>query len=263
VQRSWNRFVHYPAPPEHGVQVYRDVDELVVTVSEYLAAGFEQGEPAVVVATPAHWGLIAERLERGGWDAATVAGRGLVLLADAEATLAAIMVGGSPSAVSFDRVLGGLLDRAITGFPHKQVRTFGEMVDLLVRQENLPGAAALEQLWHRLLHRRRGFSLLCAYHVDLFDPAAQVGLLPEVCRAHSHVLPADDPERLHRAVDAALEETLGSTDAGRVYAMIADEIRQTSVPASQLALMWVSAEMPAVAQRVLSSAETKYLQPAA
>jgi hypothetical protein len=77
------------------------------------------------------------------------------------------------------------------------------------------------------------------------------------------VLPADDPERLHRAVDAALEETLGSTDAGRVYAMIADEMRQTSVPASQLALMWVSAEMPAVAQRVLSSAETKYLQPAA
>jgi hypothetical protein len=173
------------------------------------------------------------------------------------------MAGGSPSPARFDRAIGSLLDRATTGFPHKQVRAFGEMVDLLVRQENLPGAAALEQLWHRLLHGRRGFSLLCAYHVDLFDPVAQVGLLPEVCRAHSHVLPAGDPERLHRAVDAALEETLGSTDAGRVYAMIADEIRQTSVPASQLALMWVSAEMPAVAQRVLSSAETKYLQPAA
>jgi hypothetical protein len=137
------------------------------------------------------------------------------------------------------------------------------MVDLLVAQENLEGAVALEAEWHRLLEARGCFSLLCAYHIDVFDRAAQVSLLPTVCGAHSHVLPAEDPDRLHRAVDAALEETLGATDAGRVYAMIADQIRQTPVPASQLALMWVSVEMPAVAQRVLSSAQGKYLQDAA
>jgi DcmR-like sensory protein len=263
VQRSWNRFVHYPAPPEHAVQVYRDVDELAATVSEYLAAGFEQGEPAVIVAAPGHWSCIADRLEQRGWGAKMLQEQGLVGLADAEATLAATMIDGKPSPTSFDRVVGRLLDGATTRFPHKQIRVFGEMVDLLVRQQNHPGAIALEDLWHRLLHRRRGFSLLCAYHIDLFDQAAQVALLPAVCRTHSHVLPADDPERLHRAVDAALEETLGSIDAGRVYAMIADQIRQTSVPASQLALMWVSAEMPAVAQRVLSAAQTKYLYQAA
>jgi hypothetical protein len=263
MERSWNRFVRYPAPREHGVQIYRDVDELAATVAAYLAAGFEQGEPAVVVATPVHWHCVSERLEQSGWDAKAADEHGLVVWADAEATLAAIMVDGKLSAAAFAEVVGGLLGQAAARFPYKQVRVFGEMVDLLVGHENLEGAVALEEEWHRLLERRGCFSLLCAYHIDLFDPAAQVGLLPKVCRAHSHVLPADDPERFHRAVDAALEETLGATDAGRIYAMIADQIRQTPVPASQLALMWVSVEMPAVAQRVLSSAQTKYLQDAA
>jgi hypothetical protein len=263
MERSWNRFVRYPAPREHGVQIYRDVDELAATIAAYLTAGFEQGEPAVVVATPVHWRRVLERLERSGWDAKAADEQGLVVWADAEATLAAIMVDGKLSAAAFAQVVGGLLGQAAARFPYKQVRVFGEMVDLLVAQENLEGAVALEAEWHRLLEARGCFSLLCAYHVDLFDHAAQVGLLPSVCRAHSHVLPAEDPERLHRAVDAALEETLGATDAGRVYALIADQIRQTPVPASQLALMWVSVEMPAVAQRVLSSAQGKYLQDAA
>lgn len=262
VQRSWDRFVRYPAPADHGVQIYRDVDELATTVAEYLAAGLEQGESAVVVATQAHWDAIAERLAQSCSEAQWLEQQGLLVSADAEETLAAIMVDGVPSAAAFDRVVRGMLDRASARSPHKQSRAFGEMVDLLVREENLPAAVALEELWHELLHRRGAFSLLCAYRADLFDQAAQVALLPEVCRTHSHMLPADDPERLHRAVDAALEETLGATDAGRVYAMIADQMRQTSVPAAQLAMMWVSIEMPAVAHRVLSSAQTKYLQAA-
>ena len=59
--------------------------------------------------------------------------------------------------------------------------------------------------------RRRSFSLLCGYRIDVFDRDAQLSVLPEICRSHSHVLPAGDPERLERAVDAALAETLGAT----------------------------------------------------
>lgn len=263
MQRSWDRFLRYPTPPEHGVQIYDDVGDLAATVAEYLAAGFAQGEPAVVVVTPRHWSAIADRLADAGWSAAMLEKQGLVARTNAETTLAAIMLDGAPSPTAFDRVVRALIDRVRARFPHKQARAFGEMVDLLVGRESVPAAVGLEELWHGLLHRRRSFSLLCAYRADLFDQTTQVSLLPDVCRTHSHVLPAGDPELLHRAVDAALEETLGTTDAGRVYAMIADQMRQTSVPAAQLALMWVSREMPAVAQRVLSSAQTKYLQRAA
>ena len=140
------------------------------------------------------------------------------------------------------------------------------MVDLLCERGNPAGAARLEELWNRLA-RRRSFSLLCGYRIDVFDRDAQISVLPEICRSHSHVLPADDPARLERAVDAALEEALGS-QAGQVYAVLGDQLRRKQVPPAQLTLMWVSSQMPLSAERILASARAHYLhdtadQPAA
>ena len=64
---------------------------------------------------------------------------------------------------------------------------------------------------------------------------------------------------MQRAVDAAIDEELGDR-AGQLYAMVGDQIRQRRVPAAQLALMWVSANMPMVAERVLESARTHYVR---
>lgn len=55
------------APSAHGVQLYRDTGELADSVAAYLAAGFDAGEPAVVVATPEHRDAFAERLGETGW----------------------------------------------------------------------------------------------------------------------------------------------------------------------------------------------------
>ena len=82
-------------------------------------------------------------------------------------------------------------------FPQRRIRAFGEMVDLLCERGNPTGAARLEELWNRLA-RRRSFSLLCGYRIDVFDRDAQISVLPEICRSHSHVLPVDDPARLER-----------------------------------------------------------------
>ena len=168
----------------------------------------------------------------------------------------AIMDSGRPSAHRFDAVVGGLIDQVVAQFPGRRIRAFGEMVDLLAERGNMAAAAALEDLWNRLA-RRRPFSLLCGYRVDVFDRGAQIAVLPEVCRAHSHVLPAEDPERLERAVDAALEETLGS-QAGQVYALIGQHLHRKHVPPAQLALMWVSSQMPQSAERILESAREHY-----
>ena len=55
-------------------------------------------------------------------------------------------------------------------------------------------------------------------------------------------------------MDAALDEALGN-DAGKVYALTSAPRREPKVvPPAQLALMWVSAEMPAHAERILASA---------
>ena len=92
---------------------------------------------------------------------------------------------------------------------------------------------------------------------------SQAGLLPDVCRLHSHVLPCPDPARLTRAVDQALEEVLGAAEAGKVYVLVGQELRSDRIPMAQVLLMWVSANMPALAERVLASARARYeAQPA-
>jgi MEDS: MEthanogen/methylotroph, DcmR Sensory domain len=249
---TWQRFQNGSAPSAHAVHVYEDSAELAESVATYLCAGFDAGEPAIVVATPEHVEAFADRL--AGSDIAD----GLLLVADADSTLAALLEDGRPSRERFDEVIGGLLDQVEERFPGRRIRVFGEMVDLLCERGRTDAAVALEELWTSLGERRH-FSLLCAYRLDVFDRRAQVSVLPAVCRAHSHVRTGADPARLHRAVDAALEEALGA-DIGKVYALIGEQIRERRVPAAQLALMWVSAQMPTVAERVLASARARYVR---
>lgn len=242
----------------HAAQIYVEDHELAESVAEYVAAGFELGEPAVLVATEEHANLIADRLAALGWNAARVEELGLLLTVDAEATLGRFMEGPHPSAVAFERVIGGLLDELAPRFPGRRVRAFGEMVNVLCERGQREAAVELEELWNRLA-RTRDFTLLCGYRVDLFDRAAQVETLPDICRLHTHVAPASDAERLSHAVDDALVGVLGTPGAGQVYSLIGTEMRERRVPAPQLALMWVSEHMPLSAERILASARTRYL----
>jgi hypothetical protein len=254
---SWTDSVRGEAAG-HAVQVYSDLDELAGSVAAYLASGFEAGEPAVVVATREHVGRFAARLAAAGWDEQKIQADRLLVLADADATLAQFMEDGLPSPSTFEGVIGGLLDEVAERFPRKRIRVFGEMVDLLAERAQIDAAIKLEQLWNELA-RRRNFSLLCGYKMDVFDLSTQTGLLPHVCAEHSHVLPAADPERLSRAVDQALDEVLGPADAGKVYLLVGERIREARVPVAQIVLMWVSANMPGLADRILVSARTHYL----
>ena len=237
------------APAAHAAQVYVESSELADAVAEYLRAGFEAGEPGVLVATPEHARLVEERLGHH---------EELLVTVDAETTLAQIMVGAHPSPEAFEDVIGGLLDQVGARFPGRRVRAFGEMVNLLCERGEGDAAIELEELWNRLA-RTRDFALLCGYRVDVFDRATQVDTLPDVCRAHTHVTPARDAERLSHAVDDALVGVLGIPGAGQVYSLIGTEIRERRVPPSQLALMWVSENMPLSAERILASARTRYL----
>jgi hypothetical protein len=256
---AWSEFLEGPSESSpHGVQIYTDLDELAESVGTYLLAGLERGEPAVVVARPEHWAVFAARLALEGWDSGRLDRAGLLQVADAEQTLAAITPGDTLAPEPFAEVIGGLLDRAEASAPGTHVRVFGEMVDVLCARGETAVAVELEELWNAL-GRARSFSLLCGYQLNVFDRASQVGALPHVCRLHSHVQPAANPERMTRAVDRALEEVLGSGEAGKVYLLLGDQIRRQSVPLGQLALMWVSEHMPTSSERVLVAARAHYL----
>ena len=51
---------------------------------------------------------------------------------------------------------------------------------------------------------------------------------------------------------------LGAQGAGQVYSLVGSEIRERRVPPPQLALLWVSENMPMNAERILSAARTRY-----
>jgi len=232
----------------HTVQIYRDEAELAGTVGTYLASALDAGDPCLVVATPEHWARIAEGLRDDS---------GLLTLADAEQTLASFMEDDGPSRDRFEDVVGGLLDSIATRLPGRDIHVFGEMVDVLCRRGHGEAAVALEQLWNDL-QRKRPFSLLCAYELDVFDRDVQNGPLPDVCRMHTRVHAAADPARLTRSVDRALEQVLGPDQAGKVYLMVGEEARRGRIPIAELALMWVSRNMPALADTVLATARAQY-----
>ena len=261
MRQSWGDFLKSAGTRSHGVQVYGDAADLAESVAAYLAAGFERDQPGVLVATPEHLSLFGDRLGSRGWELGEAVSAGLLVVADAEETLASILGPVGPDRERFDRVVGGLLDEAQRGRAERPARVFGEMVDLLCRHGQPEAADELEQLWNALALQRR-FSLLCGYRLDVFDPHAQSETLPHICREHSHVLPARNYPRFARAVDSALREVLGPNQAATVYVLVSREPGHDQVPLAQSILMWVSENLPLQSSQILASARTHYARPA-
>ncbi|MGH3001210.1 MAG: MEDS domain-containing protein [Gaiellaceae bacterium] len=257
--RVWDDFLRGSAATcGHAVEIYRDLDDLGETVASFLAAGFAAGEPALLIARAEHADAFSSRLADSGWDPERLEHDRLLVVADAHATRAEIMDGAMPAPEAFERVVAALLDRAAALRPGRRVRVFGEIVDALAAGDQHAAAAAFEELWNAMARSRR-FSLLCGYRLDVFDREAQAGPLPDICRVHSHVLPAHDAEGLSRAVRLALDEVLGRAKAGDVYYVVGNRFRDERLPIAQRVLMWVTANMPEACDRILSSARGHYL----
>jgi PAS domain S-box-containing protein len=204
-----------PNSSEHLVQFYENDAFLEDRVSEFLAAGFETGEPAVIIGTSEHRAEIEKRLSQRGVDVAVLRTGGQYFSLDAKETLSQFMVQGSPDEKLFDRVIGGLVTKATNG--HGRLRAFGEMVAILSGEQNHEAAIKLEELWNEL-GRKHSFSLLCAYPMRQFCGATNGEIFGHICNAHSTVLPTEtftgsqrtDLERFHAM--ALLEQKAGSLE---------------------------------------------------
>src|SRR5689334_17604758 len=118
---SWSMFLEGAPPSGHAVQVYSELDELAGSVGTFLDAGFRAGEPAVVIASAAHWDAFRSELERRGHEVDELQAKGLLTRFDAEDTLASFMDGDVPSGERFEDVVGGLLDEVARRFPDQTI----------------------------------------------------------------------------------------------------------------------------------------------
>lgn len=170
---------------------YADDRALASSVADYVIDGLCAGQGVLFIAQPTHATAFRDCLAAGGVDAGDS-----VHVLDASATLERVMDDRLPDPERFAEVVGGALREASEG--RSGVRAYGEMVESLLRQGNVVGAFALEELWNELACELP-FSLYCAYHDDLAAGATEMDL-DETCRLHSAVLADGTLKTRHSAL---------------------------------------------------------------
>jgi hypothetical protein len=254
---SWETLLRTPRPGDHLIQLYTDEAFLAQAVAQFVGRGLAEGAAAVVIATPAHVDAFTARLAAGGLDVPEIVRRGQLVVHDAEGCLATFMVDGMPDRAAFFRLVRGLFD-GVRAAGHMSIRVFAEMVNLLW-DHNLEATVRLEELWNEVL-ADQGVSLLCAYRIDNFDRHAHRGVLHQISRVHSHLIPLEDYERFDRAVDRAYGEVFGTGgDAEALRELLASSYRSTTLmPPAQAALLALRELPQCVADTVLERARHHY-----
>jgi MEDS: MEthanogen/methylotroph, DcmR Sensory domain len=171
----------------HAVRFYENEKSLAQMVAEFLADGLNDGEPGMVVATPAQRAAISRALIVRGVDVVSLQRSGDLVLLDAEDTLSSFMKNDTLDAKAFSDTMSTLIDGACRGRTNCIVRVYGQMVDVLWQQEKRELAIDLEILWNQLACTQR-FSLLCGYAMGSFYKDAHI---EDVRGHHTHVVSAD------------------------------------------------------------------------
>jgi len=188
IQAPWKDLLVEPLAREHVVQLYRDERNLVDAVALFAGIALGKGEAVVLVATPPHVQAIEHRLEANGFCVDDVKHWGQLTVRDASEMLAGFMMNDMPDAVLFKTIIGSVLQKVAMVSRNGRVRVYGEMVNLLWR-ENLAAAARLETLWNDVI-QAHSISLFCAYHVD--GAQGERRHFPSDLRAaHSHLIPVE------------------------------------------------------------------------
>ncbi len=164
--------------PPHAVQFYNDDVFLIDTVSAFITAGLKENGAIIVIATAQHREELRNTLQ--------AANNSSITYIDAVELLSAFMVDDWPNETRFISTVGPLLQRAALKGP---VRIFSEMGAVLWAEGKTRAAIRLEELGNELASQH-AFSLLCAYPMSGFPDQKNNLSFLQVCRAHTHVHPA-------------------------------------------------------------------------
>src|ERR1041384_4913388 len=99
----------------HAVRFYNDSDSLCRIVGEFVGTGFAEGEPAIVIATPAHMLALDNCLRQRGLDPDYLKRRGDYVTMDARETLGMFMIDALPNASAFRRSIGDVIKQVTRG----------------------------------------------------------------------------------------------------------------------------------------------------
>jgi hypothetical protein len=263
----WEKVLERPPSGGHFVQLY-EVDEAALTknVGHYIWEGLRRGEGVLVIATPEHGDLFSEHLTACGANVPDLIASKQFVILDARQTLAQFMIDGQPDWERFERSIRAAMRtvRPCTGL--EGLRAYGEMVGVLWTARQFAAAIRLEQLWNRLLEQS-AFSLYCAYSVDVFGRAFELGNLEGVLCTHTHLVPAQPDGTLEAALNRSLDEILGPK-ADKLRVLIKANYNPTwaVMPPAESMVFWLKKNLPQRADQIFELAKQHYhllLQPQA
>jgi hypothetical protein len=147
------------------VDFYSSEKSLVGSILDYITIGLDNGDSCIMFAKPQHIQLLDREISKQS------SGLKKQFLNDcrlfnAESVLSQFMLGGIPDNKKFFEVMTTLLVEVKQ--KDKPIRAFGEMVAILLEEENPNGAIQLEKLWNEFASVH-SFSLYCAYPDDSQD----------------------------------------------------------------------------------------------
>ncbi|HWC16604.1 MAG TPA: response regulator [Terriglobales bacterium] len=181
---------HAQGVRRHHVGFYRDDEHLLDDLVQFIGSALQNGNGAIVVATPSHRDSLLATLQMNGLNVGTAIEQGTYIALDAADTLAALMINGTPDPVRFLKLLGGLIlttaeaARARSGNGH--VAIFGECVNLLCNQGKEDAAIEFEKLGNQLLNTY-DVEILCGYSLCSLPGEMQESTFARICAQHSGI----------------------------------------------------------------------------
>jgi anti-sigma regulatory factor (Ser/Thr protein kinase) len=167
---------------DHLVYFYAADGELADRAGSYLREALDAGGVAIAIASEPHLAAIGDKLATIGADPEDAIGDGRLILLDGRATLDKLIVNGQVNREAFNREVGSVVRAAFQR--HSVIRAYGEMVDLLWQDGDIPGAIALERVWNELMVEVP-FKLLCAYCSTAVSAPEHGGALRTICELHT------------------------------------------------------------------------------
>lgn len=169
--------------PCHTVYFYPNVEDLTRTVTGFVAEGFAEQLPTIVVARSGLRRGVVDALSEMGLDVAGAEREARLLLLDADAVLASLRVGGRLDTDLARAMIEDLFNR----LPERtgRARVFGEMCGMLWHSGHYLDSMRLEDL-DGIWNTRAGLTTLCSYSLEQSERSAQ----DAICAFHTHRLSA-------------------------------------------------------------------------
>lgn len=161
---AWQALLRAPERHRHLAYLYQDDAKLLRTITRWILPALQGDGTAIVICTKAHAEGLQEGLEAEGFDAEDLTRRGRLIVADAHELLARFLRDGRPDREILQQIVEEFTKAVASSSPSAdaELRVWGEMVDILWREDRRAAARSLEAFWCEAV-RESPARLLCSY----------------------------------------------------------------------------------------------------